>query len=83
MTSEYNRDDESHTIPRHIKCYGDHVAETITEVAKAHELRKEILRHPDWQFCVVRVWADKKTFRCAQFEWIQKLISEPQAEIEL
>lgn len=84
LPSDYNRDDESHTIPRHIKCYGDHIAETIIEVAKAHELRKEILRHPDWQFCVVRVWADKKTFRRCQYEWLARMIAEPSAtEIEL
>lgn len=85
MPGDYNRDDESRTLPRPIKCYGDHFAETIIEVATAHGLRCEVVRHPNWSFCVVRVWADKKTFRRAQYEWLQKMISDqkPETEIEL
>lgn len=82
MSSDYQRTDENECLPRRIKCFG--CPDTIIEVATSHDLRCEIVRMPNWDFVVVKVWATKSSYKRAQFQWLARMIeTKVETEIEL
>lgn len=63
--------------------YGDPTP--AVDIATDHGLRCEIVRMPSWDgFCVVKVWATKRDYKAAQFQWLARMIeTKVETEIEL
>lgn len=82
MPSDYRREDENETTIRRIRCYSDPTH--ITDVAVENGLRCELVKFSHWPCVVVKIWADRKTFKACQYIWLARMIAEPQTtEIEL
>lgn len=83
---DYRRTDENEVTPRHVRCY--RLSELIIETCLARGLRCERISLPAWDFVVVKVWATRKDFKAAQYDWLQQMIAtqprpEPVTELDL